>query len=63
MRHRRQVWGATPTNPLLLNEDRVRQLQQLCHPDRHAGSVLSVKVSQWLVDCGKELDAKHRLNA
>lgn len=28
---------------------RVRQLIQLCHPDRHGGSPTSVEVTQWLL--------------
>lgn len=58
MSTRRQVWGVAPTNPLLLTKDRVRELRQLCHPDRHADSPLSVKVSTWLQDVSKELDKR-----
>src|SRR5262245_27543156 len=31
-----------------LDRQRVRQLLQLCHPDRHGGSPLSTEVSKWL---------------
>lgn len=55
---RRQVWGVAPTNPLLLTPERVRELRQLCHPDRHGGSPLSVKVTHWLNEASKELDSK-----
>lgn len=55
---RRQVWGVAPTNPLLLTAERVRELRQLCHPDRHNGSPLSVKVTNWLNGVSKELDSK-----
>lgn len=33
----------------------VRKLLQLCHPDKHDQSELSVKVTQWLNDRMKEL--------
>ena len=32
-----------------LNGDRVRQLLQLCHPDKHNGSRTSLEVTQWLL--------------
>ncbi len=59
-RHSRVVWGTAATDPLVLTRDRVRRLQQLCHPDRHPGSALAVEVSQWLVEVGRELDSKER---
>jgi hypothetical protein len=34
----------------------LRELRQLCHPDRHNSSPLSLKVSQRLNEIGKELD-------
>jgi hypothetical protein len=38
----------------------LRQLFQLCHPDRHNGSPLSLKVFQRLQEIGKELDKATR---
>ena len=32
------------------------ELRQLCHPDRHNSSPLSLRVSQRLNEIGKELD-------
>lgn len=29
---------------------RLRQLMQLCHPDKHGGSELANKVTQWLAE-------------
>ena len=62
MKHTRTVWGATPTDPLRLTPDRVRELRQLCHPDRHAGSALAQRVSLWLNECSKELDRVKPVN-
>lgn len=62
MKHTRTVWGATPVDPLRLTTERVRQLRQLCHPDKHAGSALSLEVTRWLNECSKELDADRRVN-
>ena len=36
--------------PEPLDKARVRQLLQLCHPDRHGGSDLAQRVTQWLND-------------
>jgi len=30
------------------DKTRIRELLQLCHPDKHAGSALAAKVTQWL---------------
>lgn len=54
----RVVWGAPVTNPLLLTKERVRELRQLCHPDRHDNSKLSVRVMVWLDQASKELDKR-----
>lgn len=45
-----------------IDEARLKQLRQLCHPDRHGQSELSKTVSQWLAEVSKELDSrsKHR---
>lgn len=58
MRHRKQVWGVAAADPLRLTKDRVRELRQLCHPDKHSGSPLSQKVTLWLNDVGKVLDSQ-----
>ncbi len=31
-----------------IDKTRLRELLQLCHPDKHAGSALAAKVTQWL---------------
>ncbi len=36
-------------------DKRIRQLLQLCHPDKHAGSPLSNDVTQWLNDVKREM--------
>jgi hypothetical protein len=33
-----------------LDDRRLRQLIQLCHPDRHAGSVAATNATQWLLE-------------
>ena len=38
----RPVNGALPS-------ERVRELLSLCHPDKHGGSPLATKVTQWLL--------------
>jgi hypothetical protein len=63
MKRRTATWGA-PTTPaansdilVALTQQRLRQLLQLVHPDRHNGSELSKEVFQWLgeIRC-KKLD-------
>lgn len=39
---------AAPAAPEL-DKSRIRQLLQLCHPDRHAGSALAGEVTAWLL--------------
>ena len=39
--------GSGP-EPTALDKARVRQLLQLCHPDKHGGSDLAQRVTQWL---------------
>lgn len=56
------VWGTVAVNPLLLTKERIRELRQLCHPDRHGGSPLSIRMTQWLTECSKALDQSVRLN-
>lgn len=62
-RRRTLSWGQ-PTAPAVngdilvtLTQQRLRQLLQLVHPDRHDGSELSKDVFQWLQKIrSKELD-------
>lgn len=56
MRHKSMVWGAPAVDPLRIDAERLRQLRQLCHPDKHAGSELSRKAWDWLETVRKELD-------
>jgi hypothetical protein len=39
-----------PGAALDLDADRVRELLQLCHPDKHHGSALANKATRWLLD-------------
>jgi len=39
---------AAKPDPRILTERQIRQLLQLCHPDRHDGSALSQQVFDWL---------------
>ncbi|MGO8854940.1 MAG: helix-turn-helix domain-containing protein [Steroidobacteraceae bacterium] len=39
---------AEPTPPPLLDKRRIRQLLQLCHPDKHDGSKAAHDVTAWL---------------
>lgn len=63
MSRRKSVsWGASPQAPkdiLVLDRERVRELRQLCHPDRHSDSPLSLRTTQWLADVSKELDRRN----
>jgi hypothetical protein len=38
-------WAVRPRSKV----DRLKQLIQLCHPDRHDSSALATEVSQWLI--------------
>jgi len=38
-----------PSTPAL-DKTRLRELLQLVHPDKHAGSPLAVRITQWLND-------------
>lgn len=54
---KRRTFGAlAPANPNEIDREFLRELRQLCHPDRHNSSPLSLKVSQRLNEIGKELD-------
>jgi hypothetical protein len=37
------------TSGRILDTTRVRQLLQLCHPDKHGGSQASTQATQWLL--------------
>jgi len=39
--------GAAQASPAL-DKTRLRELLQLAHPDKHAGSPLAVRITQWL---------------
>lgn len=40
--------AAQPPQQIQFDRDRLRQLLQLCHPDKHGGSDLAQRVTQWL---------------
>jgi len=39
--------------PAQMTSERLRQLLQLCHPDKHGNSVLSQEVTRWLLSLRK----------
>lgn len=43
-----------------LDETKVRELLQLCHPDRHSNSPLSTRIFDWLMKVRQELDKKKK---
>jgi hypothetical protein len=56
---KRTTWGVLPPPDLTkITEARLRQLCQLCHPDRHGGSKLALEVFHWLQEVRKILDAR-----
>jgi hypothetical protein len=57
-RQKTAVWGAAATDPLKLTKERVRELRQLCHPDKHSGSPLSQRMTLWLNEVSKVLDSQ-----
>lgn len=58
---RSTIFGApTPAKFNEIDREFLRELRQLCHPDRHNSSPLSLKVSQRLNEIGKELDKIER---
>ena len=54
MSRKTATWGIPSPTPrqrdilVALTPQRLRQLLQLVHPDRHAGSELSKEIFQWL---------------
>lgn len=46
------VTAAAP-GPAPIEPTRIRQLLQLCHPDKHAGSSLANEVTGWLLELRK----------
>jgi len=63
---RTAVWGMTTVYPeeigVQITRSRLRQLIQLCHPDKHNNSAASVDTTQWLLELRKVLDAKEHRN-
>lgn len=59
---RTAVWGVTTIVPgeigVQITRERLRQLIQLCHPDKHNNSSASVEATQWLLELRKRLDVK-----
>lgn len=59
-------WGGagSPSAPRLeevvlrVSRDRLRQLIQLCHPDKHGNSSTSEDVTRWLLEARKKLDGR-----
>ena len=38
--------------------DRLRELLMLCHPDKHAGSPLATRTTQWLLNLRDRIEAQ-----
>lgn len=47
--------ATTEPAPSILDAAHIRKLLQLCHPDRHGGSELAVKATQWLLECRRDV--------
>lgn len=47
--HRPSLPPATHATASPIDPARLRQLLQLCHPDRHGGSALACDITQWLL--------------
>jgi len=45
------------TGPAQFDRQRLRELLQLAHPDKHGGSALAVRVTQWLNDLKRGVTA------
>jgi len=43
--------------PIPFDQNRLRQLLQLCHPDKHGGSDLAQRVTQWLNEVKRRVPA------
>lgn len=57
------AWGTpvgapTTLDGALITRERLRQLLQLCHPDKHGNSQTSQDVTCWLLEVRKRLDEK-----
>lgn len=50
------VWGSTDVDPKIIDVAFLKQLRQLCHPDRHNNSQLSQRVWERLEQVRKALD-------
>lgn len=60
---KKTTWGTTVGGPTTLDgtiitRERLRQLLQLCHPDKHGNSQTSQDVTCWLLEVRKKLDGK-----
>lgn len=55
---KRRVVGAPRVDPTQITPARLKQLLQLCHPDRHQNSPLSNDVQQWLLQVKAVLEGK-----
>ncbi len=56
-----EVWGqnvprAAVSIAIMVDRPRLRQLLQLCHPDKHGNSKTSQEVTQWLLEARQKLD-------
>ncbi len=52
--YRRTQMSTERVGEVTLDERRLRQLLQLCHPDRHANSLASQKATAWLLSLRQE---------
>lgn len=55
------TWGTpvvkSSARTVEMTDFRVKQLLQLCHPDRHHGSAMATEVFQWLQEIKKGVKA------
>mgnify|MGYP000389071931 CR=1 FL=1 len=58
MKRSTTTWGTPVAKPnsrtVEISDFRLKQLLQLCHPDRNNGSAMSAEVFQWLQQIKKE---------
>ena len=54
MRRGTTTWGTQPGKPqvdamtVTIDQQKLRKLMQLCHPDKHEGSATALDIFQWL---------------
>jgi len=53
---KKQTWGSSSIDPVKIERELLLRLRQLCHPDKHGGSPLSIKVWHRLEEVRKALD-------